>query len=81
MLRRKIGNAGELERLAVGEGVADLDRTVVVNADDVAGIDRFHIGLNLEGEAGEGFLVRRDCLEVYFLDFLISFSYEEIDGG
>jgi hypothetical protein len=47
---------------------------------DAVAVGRIHVGLNLEGEAGEGLLVWRDYLEVYFLDFLISFSYEEIDG-
>ena len=37
MFRRKRRNAGELERLALGEGVAQADRPVVGNADDVAG--------------------------------------------
>ncbi|MEZ4483422.1 MAG: hypothetical protein R2864_02105 [Syntrophotaleaceae bacterium] len=37
MLGSKTGDAGELENLLVAEGIADLDRTVVMNTDDVAG--------------------------------------------
>ena len=35
--RREIRDAGERQLLAFGEGVADVDRAVVVQADDVAG--------------------------------------------
>src|SRR5690606_37233843 len=36
-LRREIRYAGEHEALAFGEAVADVDRAVIVQADDVAG--------------------------------------------
>src|SRR5690606_30332922 len=36
--RREVGDAGERQRLAFGEAVADRDRAVVVDADDVAGV-------------------------------------------
>ena len=35
--RREVRDAGEGELLALGEGVADVDGAVVVQADDVAG--------------------------------------------
>ena len=41
--RREVGNAVEFQRFALGEGVADLDGAVVVQADDVAGIGLFDI--------------------------------------
>jgi hypothetical protein len=37
MLGGKAGNAGELERLFVSKCVADLDRTMIVQADNVTG--------------------------------------------
>ncbi len=43
MLRGEIGNPGELERLPLGKGVADPDRSVVVDADDVARPGLFHV--------------------------------------
>ena len=50
--RREVGDAGELQFFAFGEGVADADGAVVVDADDVAsdgGVDVFALG----GEEGE----------------------------
>ena len=52
MLGGEVGNAGELQRLLVGEGVADLDRAVVVDADNVARESLFDIGPVLSHEDG-----------------------------
>ena len=41
-LRREIRDAGEGQLLAFGEGIADVDGAVVVQADDVAGIGLLH---------------------------------------
>ena len=43
MLYEVITDAGELELFLVGEGVADLDRAVVMDADDVTRIGLVHI--------------------------------------
>ena len=50
--RREVGDAGELQIFAFGEGIANANGAVVVDADDVAGdgvIDMFAFG----GEEGE----------------------------
>ena len=44
MLRCEMRNAGELERFFLREGIADFNRAVIMNADDVAGICLFDIG-------------------------------------
>ena len=51
-LRREVRDAGERELLAFGEGVADVDRAVVVQADDVAR-ERFVGVLAIGGHEGE----------------------------
>ncbi len=50
MLRRKMRNAGELERFLLRKGVADFDGAVIVKADDVAGIGFFDVGSVLRHE-------------------------------
>ena len=49
--RREVGNTLEIQVFAGGEGVADLDGAVVVQADDVAGPGFFQMGA-LTGEEG-----------------------------
>ena len=49
---REVGDTGELERFLVGEGVADLDGAVVVDADDVAGPGLVHVRALLGHEHG-----------------------------
>ena len=52
-LRREIGYAGEVQRLAFAEAVADVDGAVVVQADDVAGVGL--LGLRaIGGHEGQG---------------------------
>jgi hypothetical protein len=51
--RREVRDAGELQRLALGEGVADLDGAVVVQADDVPGHGELRRRA-LAGEEGHG---------------------------
>src|SRR5690606_2729771 len=51
-LRGEVRDAGETEVLAFGEGIADLDGAVVVQAEDVAGIGFFQV-LALAGEEGQ----------------------------
>ena len=50
--RREVGDAGEAQLLALGEGVADRDRAVVVEADHVAGIGRLD-DLAVAGHEGQ----------------------------
>jgi len=50
VLRGEVGDPGELERLPFGEGVADLDRSVVVDPDDVPGPGLLHVGAVLGHE-------------------------------
>ena len=54
-LRREIGDALKLENLALREGVANADRAVIGNADDVTGL-RFIGGLALLGKEEDGAL-------------------------
>ena len=44
MLRGEIGNAGEFERFFLRKRVADLDRAMIVDADDIARVGLLHIG-------------------------------------
>ena len=48
----KFGMPVNLKIFTLGEGVADLDGAVVVDADDVAGICLFHVGPVLGHEDG-----------------------------
>ena len=52
MLRGETGDTGELQRLHVRKGIADLDRTVVMNADDVARVGLVHMETVLGHENG-----------------------------
>ena len=55
---REIGNTGKLELLLVSEGIADLDGTVIMDADNIAWIGILHIVaiLGHEDSGGVGFL-------------------------
>jgi hypothetical protein len=52
MLRREVGNSGELEGFFFRKGVADFDGAVVVYADDVAGVGFLNIFPGLGHEYG-----------------------------
>ncbi len=52
MFGGETGDAGELERLFFGEGVADLDGAVVMHANDIAGIGFLDVAAVLGHEDG-----------------------------
>ena len=43
MFRGKMRNAGKLQRLLLGEGIADLDCSVILDADNIARLGFLYI--------------------------------------
>ena len=52
MFGRKIGNTGEFQRFLNGEGIADFNGAMIVDADNVAGIGFFNVRPVLRHENG-----------------------------